>query len=114
MTFFSDDTSKDVIKLNLGSRISVAAQANLINSPSPLDIDNTIKWSTLDSYTVGITKQGENKGTLLALKPGVTELVASCGGVHKTVAVQVEGETTLESIQINDSENPLTLSPSVL
>ncbi|MCK8106445.1 Ig-like domain-containing protein [Pseudoalteromonas sp. 2CM41L] len=107
----SDDTSKDIIKLNLGSRISVAAQANLINNPSPFDIDNTIKWSTLDSYTVGVTKQGENKGTLLALKPGVTELVATCGGVYKTIAVQVEGDATLESIQINDAENPLTLSP---
>ena len=31
--------------------------------------------------------------------------------MYKTIAVQVEGDATLESIQINDAENPLTLSP---
>lgn len=107
----ANDKQTDILSLNVGSRLKVAARAKLLNDESTYDIDNTISWSTSTSSNVGITKHGDNKGTLLALKPGVAQLVGTCGGKQQIVAVEVTGDATLDSIEIDNGDNPLTITP---
>jgi len=103
--------SKDIITLNVGSRLQVNAQASLVNDESTFDINPTISWSVSDTTHVGITTEDSENVTLFALKPGVTQLIGSCGGKQQAVAVEVTGSATLDSVQINDGESPLTLTP---
>ena len=103
--------STDIITLNVGSRLQVNAQGNLVNEKSAFDIDSTISWSVPNTNNVGITTEDSENVTLFALKPGVTQLIGTCGGKQQVVAVEVTGSATLDSIQINDGESPLTLVP---
>ena len=103
--------STDIITLNVGSRLQVNAQASLVNDESAFDINSTISWSVPNTNNVGITTEDSENVTLFALKPGVTQLIGTCGGKQQVVAVEVTGSATLDSIQINDGESPLTLVP---
>jgi len=106
-----NDVATDIITLNVGSRLHVNAQASLVNEESAFDIDSTISWSVPNTDNVGITTEDTENVTLFALKPGVTQLIGTCGGKQQIVAVEVTGSATLESIQINDGASPLTLVP---
>ncbi|WP_165726169.1 Ig-like domain-containing protein [Pseudoalteromonas sp. SA25] len=106
-----NDVATDLIILNVGSRLQVNAQGNLVNEKSAFDIDSTISWSVPNTNNVGITTEDSENVTLFALKPGVTQLIGTCGGKQQVVAVEVTGSATLDSIQINDGESPLTLVP---
>ncbi|GAB0110520.1 Ig-like domain-containing protein [Pseudoalteromonas distincta] len=106
-----DDVSTDTITLDIGTRVQLNAQASLLNNESPFDIDNSVTWSILNEDSAGITTTDENKGTLFTLKPGVTQLIATCGGKQKITTLEVTGDTTLDSIEINDGESTLTLEP---
>lgn len=106
-----NDVATDLIILNVGSRLQVNAQGNLVNEKSAFDIDSTISWSVPNKNNVGITTEDSENVTLFALKPGVTQLIGTCGGKQQVVAVEVTGSATLDSIQINDGESPLTLVP---
>ena len=106
-----NDVATDLIILNVGSRLQVNAQANLVNEESAFDIDSTISWSVPNTNNIGITTEDSENVTLFALKPGVTQLIGTCGGKQQVVAVEVTGSATLDSIQINDGESPLTLVP---
>ena len=103
--------STDIITLNVGSRLQVNAQASLVNDESAFDINSTISWSVPNTNNVGITTEDSENVTLFALKPGVTQLIGTCGGKQQVVAVEVTGSATLDSIQINDGESPLVLEP---
>jgi len=106
-----NDSSTDLISLSVGSRIQVNAQATLTNNTKTFDIDNSVSWSQVNSNNVGITSVDAKKGTLFALKPGTTQLIGTCGGKQKVVTLEVTGNATIDTIQINDDENPLTLEP---
>lgn len=106
-----DNKPTDLITLNIGERIQVNAQANLVNETSTHNIDTTISWTQENNNYIGITTKGDNKGTIFALKPGVTQLIGTCGGKQTTTALEVKGETNLDTIQINDGSDPLTLAP---
>ncbi|WP_024612732.1 Ig-like domain-containing protein [Pseudoalteromonas sp. TB64] len=106
-----NDVATDIITLNVGSRLQVNAQASLVNEESAFDIDSTISWSVPNTNNVGITTEDSENVTLFALKPGVTQLIGTCGGKQQVVAVEVTGSATLDSIQINDGESPLVLEP---
>jgi|GEM_PF-1235648 len=107
------DEATTVITLNMGDRIQVNAQATLIESVSKdtFDIDPSITWQQRDTGLTGITATGENKGTLLALKAGVTELTGACGGVEAKAILEVKGEAKLESTQINEGEDAIVIAP---
>ncbi len=108
-----DDTIKTVITLNIGERIKVNAQANLIETVSKdiFDIDPSVTWQQQDTDLTGITDAGINKGTILALKAGVTELSAVCGGKSSKAILEVKGDAKLEGTQINDGEDAITIAP---
>ncbi|MBB1386710.1 Ig-like domain-containing protein [Pseudoalteromonas sp. SG45-5] len=107
-----DDVATDTITLNVGDRMQLKAQANLSNTDSTFNIDNSISWSQLntDDY-VGITTDKNNKGVIFALKPGSTKLIGQCGGKQKIATLEVKGDASLNTIQINDGESTLTLEP---
>ncbi len=108
-----DDTIKTVITLNIGERIKVNAQANLIETVSKdiFDIDPSVTWQQQDTDLTGITGSGINKGTILALKAGVTELSAVCGGKSSKAILEIKGDAKLEGTQINDGEDTITIAP---
>ncbi|XQW84339.1 Ig-like domain-containing protein [Thalassotalea piscium] len=105
-----EDEKTAMITLNVGDRIQVNGQATS-NSDKEFIINNTIHWSQENAGVTGITATGENKGTLLALKPGVTELIGSCGGKEATAAVIVKGDADIDSIEINDGSDIINLAP---
>ncbi len=47
----------------------------------------------------------------MALKAGVTELSAVCGGKSSKAILEVKGDAKLEGTQINDGEDAITIAP---
>jgi hypothetical protein len=108
-----DDKITTVITLNMGDRIQVNAQANLLDTVSTeiFDIDPSVAWQQRDTGLTGITETGTEKGTILALKAGVTELSGVCGGISSKAILEIKGDAELESTQINDGEDTLVIAP---
>lgn len=106
-----DDIVTDDITLAIGERILVNGQATLTNTTLPSSIDNTIAWSQESGDYLGITTTGDNKGTLVGLIAGTTQLVGSCGGNQTTATVSVTGTAELDSIKINKGSD-ITLASS--
>ncbi|MBU1308077.1 MAG: Ig-like domain-containing protein [Gammaproteobacteria bacterium] len=109
-----DDKVTRIITLNIGERINVNAQANLDPTVSTrqYQIDNSISWAQSDHRLIGITNSGENKGTILGLAQGVTTLIGSCGGKEAKATIEVKGQSTIDSIKINDGSDIITIAPS--
>ncbi len=107
------DEIQTVINLDIGDRVKVNAQAKLIEtiSTETFDIDPSIDWQQQDTGLTGLTYTGVNKGTILALKAGVTELLAVCGGKDAKVILVVEGDAKLTETQINEGEDTVILKP---
>lgn len=105
-----EDKEVSIITLNVGDRIKVQSQANLVNtvSATPINIDNNISWQAKNDSLAGITLNGTTKGSLLALKPGVTEVYATCGGVQGTATLEIKGDATLDTLLINQGEETIT------
>lgn len=108
----ANDEPTEQINLNVGDRFKVSANATLITQESnAVTINDTITWTQIDTSYIGITNEGENKGTLLALKPGVTQLIGSCGPKQKIASIEVSGNDDLNNLQINDGSTLLTMTP---
>lgn len=108
----ANDEPTEQINLNVGDRFKVSANATLITQESnAVTINDTITWTQIDTSYIGITNEGENKGTLLALKPGVTQLIGSCGSKQKIASIEVSGNDDLNNLQINDGSTLLTMAP---
>jgi len=107
------DEITTTITLNMGDRVKVNAQAKLIETVSTevFDIDPSIEWQQQDTGLTGLTNTGVNKGTILALKPGITQLLGVCGGKDTKVILTVEGDAKLTGTQINEGEETITLKP---
>jgi hypothetical protein len=105
----ADEITKK-ITLSIGERKGVNAQANLANITTVTNIDNSISWQQRDTNLLGITNHGENKGTLVALKPGISELSATCGGIKTTATIEVIGKAEIEALQVNDNVDAFTLA----
>jgi hypothetical protein len=107
------DKTTNFITLNIGERVLVNGQASLITSVSTVDfiIDDTISWSQEEVGYAGITTESANKGTIFALKPGVTQLFGTCGGKQAIATLEVKGEADLNAIQINDGSDTISLTP---
>jgi len=105
-----DEKELNIITLNVGDRIKVQSQANLVStvSATPINIDNNISWQAKNDTLAGITLNGTTKGSLLALKPGVTEIYATCGGVQGSATLEVKGDATLDTLMINQGEETIT------
>ncbi|SFD32980.1 Ig-like domain-containing protein [Pseudoalteromonas denitrificans] len=105
-----DNKATSIISLNVGDRVKVKSQAKLVSTISKtlFDIDTNINWELRTANLAGITASGVNKGSLVALKPGVSQLYASCGGVNGIATVEIKGET-FESLTINDGAETITL-----
>ena len=99
--------------LNLGQRVKVSAEAKLFNASSEesFNIDPSIQWQQRDPGYTGITDEGANKGTILGLKQGFTELIATCGGKQAIAVVEINGDANLENIQINNGEESIVIAP---
>ncbi len=108
-----DEEEVSLITLNIGERIQVNAQATLLPEVSEelFNIDNSVKWQTENTTLIGITESSITKGTLFALKPGVTSLSSNCGGKSVTTIVEVKGEATLDELVINEGEAEISLAP---
>ncbi|GAA0810891.1 hypothetical protein GCM10009111_02570 [Colwellia asteriadis] len=107
-----DEEVTDRITMNVGKRLQLNAQATLLAevSEDTFDIDNSVSWRTTPNNTqIGLTKKGDNKGTLLALKPGVVQVMANCGGEEAKAIIEIKGEADIEDLQINDGEDELTV-----
>jgi len=104
-----DEKEVSIITFNVGDRIKVQSQANLLStvSAAPVNIDNNISWQTKNDALAGITLDGETKGSLLALKPGVTEIYATCGGVQGSATLEIKGDATLDNLLINEGEESI-------
>jgi hypothetical protein len=100
-----------IFELALGERILFSSQASLLAEVSEdiFNIDNSVSWQQKDSGYVGITNQGDEKGTLLALKPGITEIYAGCGGKKGVATIVISGKADLDKLQINDDEADIVL-----
>jgi len=108
----------DEITLNVGEQIQLAAQATYDESVSEqaVNINPSVNWSVINAGLVGLsenisTDEGDN-ATILALKPGVTQLIGSCGPKQKIATLVIEGNDDLNSIQINEGNSEYTISPS--
>ena len=99
--------------LNIGQRVKMSADAKLFNTSSEesLNIDPSIQWQQRDTDYTGVTSEGTNKGTILGLKQGFTELIASCGGKQAIAVVEINGDANLENIQINNGEESIVIAP---
>ncbi|MDN4503417.1 Ig-like domain-containing protein [Alteromonadaceae bacterium BrNp21-10] len=108
-----DDKTITLLTLNVGESVQVNGRASLVGdtSKNDINIDNAISWSQEPIGYAGITTIGDKKGTVFALKPGVTQLVGSCGGKNTTAVLEVKGEADLDFIQINDGSDIITLAP---
>lgn len=109
-----NDEATNLITLNVGERIQVNSEANLTNdnSDDKYNIDETISWTQESLNLVGITTTGALKGSIIALKPGVNQLIASCGGKETRATLEVKGDDALDSLQINDGSGTIVLAPS--
>ena len=106
-----DDEITSIFEFNVGDRIQVNAQANLLPeiSEEAVNIDQSTTWQQNDENYLGITNHGDEKGTLLALKSGVTELTANCGGKVGSATIAIKGGSHLQNVKINDDEGTLLL-----
>lgn len=105
------DKVVSIITLNVGDRIKLQSQANLVStvSETPINIDNNIILEAKDSDLAGITLNGITKGSLLALKPGITQVYVTCGGVQGNATLEIKGDATLDTLLINEGEESITL-----
>jgi len=105
------DKVVSIITLNVGDRIKLQSQANLVStvSETPINIDNNIILEAKDPDLAGITLNGITKGSLLALKPGVTQVYVTCGGVQGNATLEIKGDATLDTLLINEGEESITL-----
>jgi hypothetical protein len=101
------------LSLNIGQRVKVSADAKLFNTPAgeSFNIDPSIQWQQRDSGYTGVTSEGTNKGTILGLQQGFTELIASCGGKQAIAVIEINGDANLENIQINNGEESIVITP---
>ncbi|MBE0458213.1 MAG: Ig-like domain-containing protein [Pseudoalteromonas prydzensis] len=108
-----DNEETEKITLAIGDRVNIDARATYADSvtTTPIDINNSINWGVVNNDYIGLTKAGNTKGTLLAIKPGVTQLLGSCGGQQAIATVVVEGTTDIDSLQINDGSDLYTIAP---
>jgi len=108
----ADEEVTSIISLNIGQRLQLNAQATLVPEVSTdvFTIDNSVSWQEQSTGFIGVTNQGEMKGTILALETGVTVLHANCGGQNATATIQINGEVTLESAQINDGAETIAIA----
>jgi len=118
MDILMADEVTTAITLTMGDRIQVNAQANLIEAVSTesYNIDPSVNWLQRDTNLLGITETGDNKGSILALIPGTTELTATCGGKEAKTIIIVEGSAALTSMQVTDADsaivdNAITIAP---
>jgi hypothetical protein len=102
----------NIIPVNVGDRVTIKSQANVDSSVSddPISIDNNVTWQSKDQSLAGLTLSGTTKGSLLALKPGVTEVYATCGGVVGSATLEIKGDATLDSLMINQGEESITFN----
>lgn len=112
LAILRNDETISLISLDVGDRLVFNAQATLLSevSEESFDIDNSVAWQSGNATVFGITADGENKGTILGLKPGITTLSALCGGKKISATVNVSGEADLDELQINDGETNITIS----
>ena len=113
LDILQDDEVTELITVNIGDRVVVNGQASLLSEISTADfiIDNAISWSQEDAGHTGITNDGDNKGTILALKPGITQLIGTCGGKQAIATLEIKGDADLDSIQINEGSDDISLAP---
>ncbi|PAJ75673.1 hypothetical protein CJF42_04070 [Pseudoalteromonas sp. NBT06-2] len=106
-----DDKVVNIITLNVGDRIILQSQVNLVStiSETPINIDNNISLEAKNSELAGITLNGTTKGSILALKPGVTQVYATCGGVQGNATLEIKGDATLDTLLINQGEETITI-----
>ena len=114
LAILTNEEETSLISLTIGDRLRVSAQATLVPevSAEKFNIDNSITWETENTSLLGITETDELKGTLLALKPGVTQLIGSCGGKQVSTTIEVKGEADIEELLINDGEPDITIAPN--
>lgn len=105
-----DDTVSTLITMTVGERIQVNAQANIVADETAYNIDNNIMWLLDDAEIMGITNVDENKGSLLALKPGTTQLIGACGGKNSNTIIDIQGDADLDEITINDGASTIFLA----
>jgi len=105
-----DGTASNLITMNVGERIQVSAQATIVADETAYNIDNNITWLAGGEETIGITDSGDNKGSLLALKSGTTQLMGNCGDKSSNTIIDIQGSTELNDIIINDGEATITLA----
>ncbi len=99
-----------ITSLNVGERIELQSQASLISDDTiKYDIDNSINWEIKNFSLAGISNTGDNKGSLLALKPGTTQVIASCGGVTRSATIEVKGEADLASLTLNENVDSISI-----
>lgn len=108
-----DENPVSKITMNIGDRIKLGAIAKsvILDPDTSFDINKSVAWTQIGGSNFGITTEGNNKGSLFALNSGVSQLLASCGGKQKIIAVEVKGEATFDSVQINDGDSLLTMQP---
>ena len=105
----------DELNFNVGERIQLTAQATYDESVSskPVNINSSIKWSVINADFVGLTEKNsvnDDSSTILALKPGVTQLIGSCGNKQEIVTLVIDGNAELNSIQINNGTEEYEIS----
>ncbi len=112
ITMLIGDKATTIFSLEIGDRLQVNAQASLASNISTdlYNIDHSIHWEPKDPNYIGATQKTDKKGTLLALKPGVTVLYGHCGGKKSTATVEIKGDASIDSLQINEGENAIALA----
>lgn len=108
----SDEEVTNIISINMGQRVQFNSQASLLPEVSTdnYDIDNSVNWKERALALIGVTNQGDNKGTIVGLANGVTILQANCGGKEATATIEVKGDNTLTEMKINDGEDVINIA----
>lgn len=104
-----DNKITTLIAMNVGERIQVNSQASITTDESEYDIDNNITWLTDEPGKIGITNNGDNKGSVFAIKPGIAQLSGACGNKSSNTVVDIKGNADLAEIIINDGASSITL-----
>lgn len=102
------DDNVSQLQLNLSQRISLTAELYLIDE-SKFNITNSTTWESRDSEIVAVSNYETTKGNTVALSVGTTNLIASCGGLDESSNVAVIGDSTLESLKVNDGIEKITI-----
>jgi len=112
-----DENETDEVILNIGDRISLNALANYDSDVmnQAVNIDNAINWSITDTNFIGFSEKNidddSSDASLLALNSGTTHLLGSCGTKQKITSIVIEGDSQLDSIDVNDGQTDFTISP---